>query len=923
MQVSYLVFLGHLALSLASPIAPSRYPASWGLQTQHTAGDSLDVVHMGPCDATSTTQAFDFDSNSHLKLRGQNVCIDAHGCGVGGIVITWGCDAGQNNQFFTLQADGTIFNSKNGLCIAPWEALPYSSIYCETCSDSMTFSYDSVTGKLALTKNSSLCLDTGPVPKCDPTTVYCNSSYNYHDRALDLASRMSLREKASFMTSDEVPVSRLGVPGHRFGEVLHGVVSGCGSPYEGNSGCPTSFPHALLMSSAFNRTLWRTVGDAVGTEARSLNNQGAAAALGWAPDINLFRDPRWGRGQEVPGEDPLLTSEYVTHYSRGLQEGPDSKYIRVVSTAKHFVAYDLEGNHGVNRDTYNAIVSDQDLVEYYMPAFRAAVEGAHVHSIMCSYNQVNGMPACSDDLTLNQVLREQWQFDGFVVSDCGAISDPASRNYAKKKFGSDDGKYLVCDGVSGGCDLSCGNEYSQSIEAAVNSSLLTQAAVDQALVRILDILFRWGFLDNNVTYTDINRYGPAQVDTPGHRQLALEAAQQGMVLLKNDNKLLPLHPAATVAVIGPHFNATDDMLSIYRGTAPFYSTPLQALSDRGHVVAAVQGCDTECLSTVDFPEAVAAAGQADVAIVLVGLTPGQMKNDSSDAREDEGWDRQFLTLPGSQEELIRQVVAANPNTVVVLIHGGPLAIEWTKANVPAIVDAHFPGENGGAAIASILYGDVSPAGRLTTTVYPADFIEKRPISDQSLRDNGGITYMHYTGTPLWEFGFGLSFTTFDFQPLSAPLSLSTHHVASLWLRNRSNGRSRSSAVDPQALQANAEDEPSYSVRVTNTGLVTSDCVVLGFVSSNQTDAPANKELFDFARVSALAPGQSQDVFFSISPEVLALVNREGVEYIAPGTYRVSFGVDGAAEGQAAHTTLVLAGPVVALTPPLAHLSSDS
>ena len=217
-------------------------------------------------------------------------------------------------------------------------------------------------------------------------------------------------------------VPRLGVPTFRFGECLHGVLSGCGAAYGNDStGCPTSFPHALGLAATFNRTLWTMAGRTVSTEARALHNQDKAGVAFWAPDVNLFRDPRWGRGQEVPGEDPLVSAEYVAHYSTGLQSMDDSKYLKVVSTCKHFSAYDLENWNGTNRQYFDARVSDQDLVDYYWVPFRSCVERAHVQSIMCSYNAVNGVPSCANSLFMNDIARGEWGFDGFFVSDCGAV----------------------------------------------------------------------------------------------------------------------------------------------------------------------------------------------------------------------------------------------------------------------------------------------------------------------------------------------------------------------------------------------------------------------------------------------------------------------------------------------------------------------
>ncbi len=607
------------------------------------------------------------------------------------------------------------------------------------------------------------------------------------------------------------------------------------------------------------------------------------------------------------------------HWSRGMQEGEQDKYTKVVSTGKHFVDYDQEGNGGVDRGDFNAIVNDQDQVEYYFPAWRAAAEGAHIQSVMCSYNAINNVPACGNDLFMNGILREQFQFDGFIVSDCGAIADAAFTRYVNEHLNGSKTEQASL-GITAGCDLDCGGFYSSNLADAVTEGVLKESDLDQALIRVFKHYIMLGVLDDRsfVEYRDITKYGPMQVDSWEHRSLAKSAAEQGMILLKNDNvdsssssssPLLPLNPSDKIALIGPHFNATEDMISIYHGDVRLAQThsPYQIISKRvgEKLIGYAPGCvgsdgddpdgSTSCLDTSGFSDAVKLAKEADVAIVFVGLTPGQMKNDSSDAREDEGWDRHITTLPGHQEALIQAVYAANPKTVVVLIHGAPLSIEWTKENVPSILDAHYPGELGGDAIASALYGDYSPAGRLTTLVYPKDIVSARNISDMCLRCKGGITYKYYTGKPLWEFGFGLSYTTFSFE-VSSPkkLIVSTDAIVEHdQFYYQSKGEMKSPA--------------GYNVKVTNTGNVNSECSVLGFVSSDHNDAPINKELFDFARVGPLKPGESTIVHLSLPATVLSIVDKDGVQSILPGKYNVEFGVHGSAESVPATAQLILNG----------------
>ena len=435
------------------------------------------------------------------------------------------------------------------------------------------------------------------------------------------------------------------------------------------------------------------------------------------------------------------------------------------------------------------------------------------------------------------------------------------------------------------------------------------------------------------------------VDTPLHRQIAMEASQQAMVLLKNEGGLLPLKESQTIAIIGPHLNSTEQMLSIYYGgnALAWHHSPFDALYGRvgtkGKVVGYNFGCGaktaptpppspgpaptgmptvdpkekggygdddlTECNDDSAFAAAATLAKSADVAIVFVGLHPHELvRNNSADSREDEGKDRPYTKLPGMQSELIQAIHASNPNTVVVMIHGGSMSIDWTAANVPAILDAHYPGELGGDAIASILYGDVSPGGRVTQTVYPAAWADTRPISDMSLRGyaadhNVGITYMHYTGTPLFAFGFGLSYTTFAFAWSSERATSSATHAS-----HATTTTAAMAALHKEhytlSVEERAARSPGYTVVVTNTGKVAAATSVLAFVDSSaalggDVDAPANGELFDFGRTPVLAPGASHTVILTIAPTVLSLVDVHGTERIAPGEYAVTIGVEGASE----------------------------
>eukprot|EP01084_Bolivina_argentea_P317683 550836_1 len=392
---------------------------------------------------------------------------------------------------------------------------------------------------------------------------------------------------------------------------------------------------------------------------------------------------------------------------------------------------------------------------------------------MCSYNAVNSIPSCGNDYFMNQIVRDEWGFEGFFVSDCGAIGDGAFTRYIKQTYPNQNEANQQYEqarvAIQGGCDTNCGSFYQDHLQDSVENNITTQQDVDRAISRLFTKMIDLGKLDFNPRsyYTTL---GPEVVDTPKHRTIAQHAAEQGIVLLKNDN-ILPLSKTntngKTIAMIGPHADATQDMLSNYHGTNTLVNSnsPYQIFKAAGgNSITYSQGCDVYCAKTSGFANAVSAAKAADYAIVFLGLHPdgcGGNPNEGS-ACESEGHDRNTIELAGNQSLLLQQVYAVNQNTILVLIHGGALNISWAKSNVPGIIDAFYPGELGGVAIKNIIYGMSAPAGKLPTTIYDSSLLSERPsIMDMSLRGGKGITYRYYTGTPVYPFGFGLSYTTFE------------------------------------------------------------------------------------------------------------------------------------------------------------------
>ena len=827
---------------------------------------------------------------------------------------------------------------------------PHDDEYC--CCPGDANSTCGGTGILQLFDVSQLSCGSRPM-----TQPWCDEAVPHRQRVAALIKAMTPAERVNTLGTKTMGAPRLGVS-MQFKEALHGLRFPCVYDVPSRKGegmCPTSFPHAQLLAATFNRSLWSAVGDRISTEARAWHNvwqdgksttMGAFHALSFfAPDINLCRDPRWGRCLEVPSECPLLTGEYAMSFVHAMQQkSTDGKYFKVLANAKHFSSYDVEkgsdnspgqigGGAKYDRGSFNAYTSRQDMIETYWPQFRAVVQGADLAGTMCSYNAVciegvNGgqcVPSCANGVFNNEVLRQKLGFTGMIVSDCGAIAGIGhSHNYSSNEAKA---------GLRGGCDVDCGTAYAATVPAALKDGSIDEQDVERALNRTLSQLVSLG-LANAKPPAPWASLDERDVDTAEHRALAKDAAIQGFVLLKNEGKALPLLQKRNaggklkVAVLGPHFNSSTHLLANYYGGNDLVKTqtPLMGLRRRPEldVVSAAEGvpmCGTFCAPGDMIPAAVVAAKKADVAVLFVGLHSTQGKgglaaNMSDDApginngpgMEREGYDRTNLTLPDGQVRLIKAVSAAGVKTVVVLINSGGVACEAWLSDASALLEAYYPGEMGGDAMASVLLGDVSPSGRLTTTVYPADFIHTRNITDMVLRPHGaipGITYRFMDPLastfkmPLFEFGFGKSYTSFTFNWAGArEKTTETKNVAADFaMYFSSRGAAPPSVAAPL----------TYSVSVKNTGTVTSDVVVLCFVAQlDKTDGP-RRQLAGFERVSRLAPGVANDVNIGLAPTALVTVTKAGSERVQAGTWSVRCG--GAPDGFAQGTLKITGEPV--------------
>ena len=578
----------------------------------------------------------------------------------------------------------------------------------------------------------------------------------------DLIARMSLREKVAQMLNAAPAIERLGVPAYNYwSEALHGVA---------RAGTATSFPQAIGMAAMWDAPLLHQIADAIATEARAkyadaiahdIHGQNYGLTF-WSPNINLFRDPRWGRGQETYGEDPFLTGRLAVAFITGLQ-GDDPRYYKALACAKHYAVH--SGPEPL-RHTFDAEPSEQDLYDSYLPHFEAAVREGHVGAVMSAYNRVLGQSATASPFLLTEVLRRRWGFTGHVVSDCDAVSDIWMTH--KLVATPEEAAALA---VKAGCDLNCGSQY-YALTRAIKKGLLAEPDVDQALRHIFIARFGLGMFDppDLVPYS---RIPMSAVDSPAHAALALKAAQESIVLLKN-NGVLPLDRARLkrLAVIGANADSVRVLLGNYNGTPSHPVTILQGLRDAagpGIEVVYVRGCplalhpgETYGAAAPGFQEALAAARSADAIIYVGGISP-QLEGEEMRVDYDGflGGDRTRIELPSPQLDLLQALQATGRPTVFVDCSGGAIALPWAADNVPAIVQAWYPGQAGGTAVAAVLFGDCNPSGRLPVTFYRSTG-DLPPFESYAMANR---TYRFFTGQPLYAFGHGLSYTQFRYGPV--------------------------------------------------------------------------------------------------------------------------------------------------------------
>ncbi|KAF7033126.1 hypothetical protein CFC21_044251 [Triticum aestivum] len=739
----------------------------------------------------------------------------------------------------------------------------------------------------------------GPPFSCGAASgaPYCDRKLPMERRAADLVSKLSLEEKISQLGDESPAVARLGVPAYKWwSEALHGVAWSKGMHLDGPLRAATSFPQVILTAASFNPHLWYRIGQVIGREARGVYNNGQAEGLTlWAPNINVFRDPRWGRGQETPGEDPAMTGKYAAVFVRGVQGhgmsgAINSSDLEASACCKHFTAYDLDNWKGVTRFAFDAKVTEQDLADTYNPPFKSCVEDGGASGIMCSYNRVNGVPTCADHNLLSKTARGDWRFNGYITSDCDAVAIIHDvQGYAKAP------EDAVADVLKAGMDVNCGGYIQTHGVSAYRQGKITGEDIDRALRNLFAIRMRLGLFNGNPKYNRYGNIGAGQVCSKEHQDLALQAAQDGIVLLKNHAAALPLSKSrlssSSIAVIGPNGNNASLLLGNYFGPPCISVTPFQAL--QGYVKDArfVQGCNAAVCNVSDIGEAVRAAGSADYVVLFMGLDQDQ---------EKEEVDRLDLGLPGMQESLVNKVAdAAKKPVILVLLCGGPVDVTFAKNNpkIGAIVWAGYPGQAGGIAIAQVLFGDHNPGGRLPVTWYPKEFTAV-PMTDMRMRADPstgypGRTYRFYKGKTVYNFGYGLSYSNYSHRFASKGTRPPSTRSGIEGLKATASAAGTVS-YDVEEMGAEACDRLRFPavVRVQNHGPMDGRHPVLLFLRwPNATDGRPASQLIGFQSVH-LKADEAAHVEFEVSPcKHLSRAAEDGRKVIDQGSHFLKVGDD--------------------------------
>ena len=677
------------------------------------------------------------------------------------------------------------------------------------------------------------------------------------NRAKELVSQMTLEEKMSQMLHHSPAIERLGIPKYCWwNEALHGVA---------RTGDSTMFPQAIGLGATFDEELIHDIADVISTEGRAKYNEFVKhedrdiykGLTYWAPNINIFRDPRWGRGHETYGEDPYLTGQLGMAFVKGLQ-GDDPDNPKAAACAKHYAVH--SGPEG-DRHHFDAKVSDQDLYDTYLYAFKRLVKDAKVEAVMGAYNRINGEPACGSKRMLKDILRGQWGFEGHVVSDCWAIRDFHENH---KVTGCEVESAALA--VNNGCDLNCGCTYEKLIYA-YKAGLVKEETIDEAVTRLMEIRLRLGTIpERKSKYDDI----PYEVvECKEHIELALDAAKDSFVLLKNDG-LLPLNKKdyKSIAVIGPNSDSRRALIGNYEGLSSEYITVLEGIrqvvgddirlfhaegthlwKDRIHVISEPKD---------GFAEAKIVAEHSDLVVMCLGLDASIEGEEGDEGNQFGSGDKPGLKLTGCQQELLEEIAKIGKPVVLLVLSGSALDLSWAQEsnNVNAIMQCWYPGARGGRAIAEVLFGKASPGGKMPLTFYASDD-DLPDFSDYSM---GNRTYRYFKGTPLYPFGYGLGYSKIDY--LFASID-----------------------KDKGAIG----DTFKLKVDVKNTGRYTQHEAVQVYVTDLEASTRVPIRSLRKVKCLELEPGETKEVEFTLFARDFAIIDEKGKCIIEPGRFKISIG----------------------------------
>ncbi|KPL74850.1 beta-glucosidase [Ornatilinea apprima] len=680
--------------------------------------------------------------------------------------------------------------------------------------------------------------------------IYLDTSASISERVKDLIERLTLEEKVGLMSHESTGVPRLNIPRYNYwSEALHGVA---------RNGKATVFPQAIGMAATWDKKLIHEVASAIGDEARAkyhaaLRRNGYTDQYQglnmWSPNVNIFRDPRWGRGQETWGEDPYLTGEMAAEFVRGLQ-GDHPKYLKTAACAKHFAVH---SGPEKDRHTFNAIVTKRELFDTYLPAFKKLVNEANVEAVMGAYNRTLDEVCCASQFLLEDLLRDQWGFKNHVVSDCMALSD-----FHQSHKVTNDAAESAALALKHGCDLGCDHVFNE-IPEAIARGLITEADVDRALERSLATRFKLGMFDppEEVPYTSLST---DVVGCEAHRQLAYKVATEAVVLLKNKNNILPIKPSTKkIFVTGPTATSIEVLLGNYYGFNNQMVTLLEGITGR---IPEGMGMEYTSGAMLKHPREIKKTwapemGQtSDLAIVCAGLSSFLEGEEGESLLSPQNGDRDSISLPASQVDYIKELAIHGVKIVLVLTGGSPIALGEVEDMVDAVVFIWYPGMEGGRAVADVLFGDVSPSGKLPLT-FPKS-LDQLPAFDDYSMDRR--TYRYATEEPLYPFGFGLSYSRFAYSDL---------HLNS------------KSVKAGEVLPVN--------VTIHNQGDRRAAEVVQFYLSDLEasTIVPIH-HLIGFEKVT-LDAGESRVISFSVTPEMMSLYNDDGKLTLEPGEFKLEVG----------------------------------